>query len=175
MALTRCKECGREVSTKAEVCPHCGVVVKKKTSGCATLVAIIGGVAVVGYIAASMSGNSLAPVPSPQPSVPASRPAKEWYEGGTLHRATMREWHEASYENRLATSADFVAKLLQTDGRPVPPPDTLKPIAEDFERGMSKVASEPDAADQSAASVAATMWVLMHKPNTALEPTPTAP
>lgn len=24
MALTRCGECGREVSTKASACPHCG-------------------------------------------------------------------------------------------------------------------------------------------------------
>lgn len=32
-----------------------------------------------------------------------------WYKGGTLHRATMREWNSASYSNRLATCADFVA------------------------------------------------------------------
>lgn len=33
MALTTCKECGKEVSTKAESCPQCGAVIKKKT-GC---------------------------------------------------------------------------------------------------------------------------------------------
>ncbi|NOZ70938.1 MAG: hypothetical protein GXP38_03320 [Chloroflexi bacterium] len=32
---------------------------------------------------------------------------KEWYVGGTLHKATVREWHSASYANKLATSADF--------------------------------------------------------------------
>lgn len=35
--------------------------------------------------------------------------AGEWYEGGTLHKVTAREWHLASAQNRLATSADFVA------------------------------------------------------------------
>lgn len=32
MALTKCKECGKEISTKAESCPSCGVVLKKKGS-----------------------------------------------------------------------------------------------------------------------------------------------
>jgi uncharacterized OB-fold protein len=32
MALTKCKECGKEISTKAESCPSCGMVLKKKAS-----------------------------------------------------------------------------------------------------------------------------------------------
>ena len=35
MAMKKCKECGNEVSTKAESCPKCGAVLKKKT-GCLT-------------------------------------------------------------------------------------------------------------------------------------------
>jgi len=31
MALIKCKECRKEVSTKAEVCPHCGARIKEKT------------------------------------------------------------------------------------------------------------------------------------------------
>jgi hypothetical protein len=31
MALTKCKECGKEISTEAKSCPSCGVVLKKKT------------------------------------------------------------------------------------------------------------------------------------------------
>jgi hypothetical protein len=36
MALVKCKECGKEVSSKAETCPNCGVTIKKKSSspGC---------------------------------------------------------------------------------------------------------------------------------------------
>ncbi|MDY7001613.1 MAG: hypothetical protein SVS15_07515, partial [Thermodesulfobacteriota bacterium] len=32
----------------------------------------------------------------------------EWYEGGNLHRATVEEWNNASYSNKIATSADWV-------------------------------------------------------------------
>lgn len=39
MAMTKCKECGAEVSTKAEACPKCGAKQAKKTSGCAIIVA----------------------------------------------------------------------------------------------------------------------------------------
>lgn len=34
MALIECKECGNEVSDKAESCPNCGAPNKKKPSGC---------------------------------------------------------------------------------------------------------------------------------------------
>jgi hypothetical protein len=34
---------------------------------------------------------------------------KEWTRGGTLHHATAAQWRGATYSNRLATSADFVA------------------------------------------------------------------
>jgi len=42
----------------------------------------------------------------------ASAGAKEWYEGGTLHNANSREWNNATYENKLATAADWVAKIV---------------------------------------------------------------
>lgn len=40
MALVKCKECGHEVSKKAETCPNCGAPVKKKPTqyGCGTLI-----------------------------------------------------------------------------------------------------------------------------------------
>ena len=40
MALIKCKECGKEVSKKAETCPNCGAPLKKKTTqyGCGTLI-----------------------------------------------------------------------------------------------------------------------------------------
>lgn len=38
-----------------------------------------------------------------------------WYQGGTLHNATAVEWLAGSSSNRLATSADFIAKLKAAD------------------------------------------------------------
>lgn len=29
MAITKCKECGGQISTKAKTCPHCGAAIKK--------------------------------------------------------------------------------------------------------------------------------------------------
>jgi len=34
-----------------------------------------------------------------------------WYEGGTLHRSTVRTWKTSSDKNKLATCADFMAKV----------------------------------------------------------------
>jgi hypothetical protein len=31
MSITKCKECGGDVSTKAETCPHCGYRIRKNT------------------------------------------------------------------------------------------------------------------------------------------------
>ena len=42
MALTICPECRKDVSTEATKCPHCGYeMVKKASSGCATIFAFI--------------------------------------------------------------------------------------------------------------------------------------
>lgn len=37
--------------------------------------------------------------------------AKEWYEGGSLHEATIAQWKRASQQNKLATCADWLAAL----------------------------------------------------------------
>ena len=34
--------------------------------------------------------------------------AKEWYEGGTLHKASVAQWHQADEHNRIATAGDWV-------------------------------------------------------------------
>lgn len=34
--------------------------------------------------------------------------AAKWYEGGSLHRSNIGTWHTATYQNKLATSADWV-------------------------------------------------------------------
>ena len=49
MALAKCKECGNEISIKAEKCPHCGNPAKKKTSVLTWLVTIFIALWVIGY------------------------------------------------------------------------------------------------------------------------------
>lgn len=70
MALVKCKECGSEVSTKADACPNCGAKVKKGM-GCGTLLLIVFGVIV---IVAMVTPST--PSQSSAGSVSASPPAK---------------------------------------------------------------------------------------------------
>lgn len=41
MAMTKCQECGNQISTKAKVCPQCGGPVKKKTSNLLIVLLIV--------------------------------------------------------------------------------------------------------------------------------------
>jgi hypothetical protein len=58
----------------------------------------------------------------------------EWYSGGTLHRATVGEWRNASYRDKLATAADWalaydrVKNTVLRSGSM----ETLKPYAIDL-------------------------------------------
>jgi|GEM_PF-1994779 len=83
---------------------------------------------------------NIAYITTPDPWAPSrDQPAKvsqlqkEWYMGGTLHSATMREWSAASEANQLATCADIVsARMLdegRTDGR-IDRNREVKPLAE---------------------------------------------
>lgn len=55
MALTRCPECKKEISTKAGACPHCGYVKPKpKQYGCGTVILIS---IVVGIWVSAISPN----------------------------------------------------------------------------------------------------------------------
>lgn len=56
MALTKCKECGKEISTEAGSCPHCGAK-PAKTSGCALVFAAFVLMAVFGSIATTCKKN----------------------------------------------------------------------------------------------------------------------
>jgi hypothetical protein len=74
MALTKCKECGNQISTKAVSCPKCGAPLQKKTSssgclGVGILVLIIFGA--IGHFTRPGSDSS----PNATDSAPATRRA----------------------------------------------------------------------------------------------------
>jgi len=133
-------------------------IMQKQNNGCAVvfLVGII--ILIIWYI-----DSSLHPKPSPAATRShevVARP-KEWYEGGTLHQSKISDWKNASYENRLATSYDFIVTLYKVDGLDFPPLPEAKEIAIGFEKGISNVAREPYAQDQDVSTIAATVWALM--------------
>lgn len=56
MALIKCEECGKEVSTEAEACPHCGAKIASKSSmGCGSIVGIV---LLVGFLALIFGGGN---------------------------------------------------------------------------------------------------------------------
>jgi len=88
-----------------------------------------------------------------------SATADAWYSGGSLHRATAAEWKMASYSNRLATSADFAAKLATSNGRNVTI-EELKPLAVAMEVCISQAAQGAAADKMDVAFLAAACDVL---------------
>lgn len=87
----------------------------------------------------------------------ASPPAEEWYSGGTLHRRTVGEWRTATYENRLATSADFV----MTVGDYSSLPSDLRSRAQAFESCITGAVSDGNVDDKAVSEIAATCAVLL--------------
>lgn len=57
----------------------------------------------IGYISDSNTSSSS------RSSSRSSTSVQEWYEGGTLHKASIPEWKRATDRNKLATCADFVS------------------------------------------------------------------
>ena len=46
-------------------------------------------------------------------TIPQFASAGHWYEGGTLQSANVSKWNQSSYENRLATSADWFVSITK--------------------------------------------------------------
>lgn len=123
---------------------------------------------------AAIAGRASDPDPTPVPSrtvrtstatpVAVPAPAPAWYEGGTLHDKTMADWRRASYRNRLATCADFVAALAESSGRRFDSIDQIKPYAVRLERCLSEAARGGHADGQTITSMAAACSLLMNEP-----------
>src|SRR6266566_9875583 len=69
MALIKCKECGKEISSKSAACPGCGAPVKAKTNFAAGCLALVGIVVLIGILSSVwQKHSSTSPGSSPQPS-----------------------------------------------------------------------------------------------------------
>ena len=101
MALKKCKECGNEVSTKAESCPNCGAVLKKKTGclgnvGAAILILFV--IGLIGSLIDNEPNKSTSTPGSTRSSVTTQSKSKKVYsEGETVHvgytsYAVWRSW-----------------------------------------------------------------------------------
>ncbi|MEI7637497.1 MAG: hypothetical protein WCJ37_09340 [Syntrophus sp. (in: bacteria)] len=89
--------------------------------------------------------------------------AGEWYQGGTLHKATVSGWNKASYSDKLATAADWdttipkIRNKVQSSGDM----NTLRPYASELVQCVDKAASGMGYSNQGAAELAAGCQILM--------------
>lgn len=74
MALTQCRECGKEVSTEATACPHCGAKPAKKVG---KLGLIVAGAFLVYVLGSIVSRPALDPVAAKESAATAARAAAE--------------------------------------------------------------------------------------------------
>jgi len=69
MSIKKCKECGGELSTKAEACPHCGAKQPKRTSAGTWLI-----LGLIILAVAASCGREKRPAPEP---ISVSKPARQ--------------------------------------------------------------------------------------------------
>lgn len=85
MALINCKECGAEVSSKAETCPKCGARISARQIGCGTFIIII----LLGFlILAGLSNLFSTDAPPPTSETPQQTAAKQ-NKDAAVQRATV--------------------------------------------------------------------------------------
>jgi len=61
MTIKKCRECSKEVSLKAEACPNCGAVLKKKKGFLTYIVAMFLLLVFLGVIGSLMSQSTTSP------------------------------------------------------------------------------------------------------------------
>lgn len=113
MALIKCKECGTEVSSKAEACPKCGARVAAKQMGCGTIIGIFLLIGIIGYAISSISSSGTKSESSSPPPGSASTPAPMPLSGDqwlySKHEDSMSKGmiYQASVKSMNTINLDF--------------------------------------------------------------------
>lgn len=110
MALKPCKECGKEISTEAEKCPHCGAKLSGKF-GCLPMAVIA--IIVIGAISSLSTNSPPAPSQTPQTITPNTTPATEpenlntWQYGEPLDEVSGKKTLSATLLSNNSVDLDF--------------------------------------------------------------------
>jgi len=85
----------------------------------------------------------------------------QWFQGGTLHRATLAQWRASTYANRLATAGDWLA-ATQWKGHLNSPSDfdRARVKAQMLMNAVNEIASDQDLGFMSAAETAAAILTM---------------
>ena len=96
-------------------------------------------------------------------TAPQASIARHWYVGGDLYQATAWQWQNSSYENRLATAANWA--LMQPSIRKVSRKsssmETVKPYAIELVACIDRVSAGEDYKEEKVSSLAAACMASM--------------
>ena len=93
----------------------------------------------------------------------SSNSQKEWYVGGNLHKANIKEWKNATGQNRIATASDMALSVpsikikVQQSGNI----DTAKIYATELSECINKATEEQNTEHLKVSEIAAQCIVLM--------------
>lgn len=121
MAMTKCKECGAEISTTADACPKCGAK-QIRTSGCAKLVlAFFGLIVFVAIVGQCTSPGTTASSGAPSASLvpPAATPP---IETPVSTSAPGSQWSYNQDEDPMGKGTTLFAQVQSTNSVMFSPP-----------------------------------------------------
>lgn len=126
-----CPECSKLVSEKATSCPGCGyeftsesmaeLIKEEKDAkrgfrkGCVIAITVFAALILVIYVVGALvpdSQTNSRRYSGSNNRVESSNESQKWFQGGTLHNASISEWKRASRRNKLATAADWLSSTL---------------------------------------------------------------
>jgi hypothetical protein len=123
MAMTKCRECAAQISTKAEACPNCGAKRNSRT-GCGTLVGVAVLVVIVFALIGRYSSSSSRAIPvATAPSSTSNAPAA--VSGGQPHVGVLQapaadpslgsQWDYHQDEDSMGKGTAYFASVLSTN------------------------------------------------------------
>jgi len=108
-----------------------------------------------------VSTPTTTPTRTPTSTPPVAQTRGEWFQGGTLHSATLEQWRLATSANRLATAADWLASTTWKGHLNTPSDfDRAKVKAQMLVRAVNEVASDRDLGFVSATETAAAIILM---------------
>ncbi len=91
------------------------------------------------------------------------RTGGRWYENGTLHKSSVAIWNNATYGNKLATSADWALAMpkIEAQVKKSGSMDTLRPFAVELVKCVNEAAARKGYDSMSTSELAASCMALM--------------
>lgn len=118
MAMIKCKECGAEISTKAEACPKCGAK-QVRTSGCAkvalgTIIFFVL-ISILGQCSRPDRSPSAIQAPTASPPQVAVSPQSEQMSPPAVVPSPGAQWEYDQYTDPMQDGTTFSAEVKSTN------------------------------------------------------------